>query len=250
MSGIIILPIFLIYILFATVMYKATASKVVLVVVLIFPFWDLILKKGIYIVHDIVRGEPTIYAYPEKDKNGKVESLSHHFTGRITFKDFKDKRKLRKHVSENYLNVKNNVSNFIEYKLSIYEDNKIVKYQISKVYLDELYNTDANHQKWYEFIDKSEARYTRKSSEKLYFSGLFSITERGVYDTREKKFFYKTHSLYINEISFMEYIRKNIFWLQSASGSGRAMLSVSSRTMFSYSTTGKLDKRLFDIKGL
>ena len=43
---------------------------------LLVPFWNLVLQKGIKTYYQVFMSNPTIYAYPEKDKNGKVESLA------------------------------------------------------------------------------------------------------------------------------------------------------------------------------
>ena len=44
-------------------------------VVLVVPFWDLILQKGIKTYYEMFKMEETIYAYPERDADGKIESL-------------------------------------------------------------------------------------------------------------------------------------------------------------------------------
>lgn len=83
MSGIIILPIILIYIFVAFLIYKIVLkstdkkffSRMVFIAVITFPFWDLILQKTIKTIYQFPGVlEPKIYAYPEKDENGMIES--------------------------------------------------------------------------------------------------------------------------------------------------------------------------------
>ena len=85
MSGIIIFPIVLIYIFVAFLIYKLVLkntnkkffSRMIFIGILTFPFWDLIIQKGIKTIFEISGVlEPKIYAYPEKDVNGMIESLS------------------------------------------------------------------------------------------------------------------------------------------------------------------------------
>lgn len=44
-------------------------------VVWMLPFWDLLLQKGIKTYYETFMMDSQIYAYPEKDKDGKIESL-------------------------------------------------------------------------------------------------------------------------------------------------------------------------------
>ncbi len=48
----------------------------VLMFFLLLPFWDLVLQKGIKTYYQVFLSNPTIYAYPEKNNNGKFESLA------------------------------------------------------------------------------------------------------------------------------------------------------------------------------
>lgn len=44
-------------------------------VVLLLPFWDLLLQKGIKTYYETFMMDSQIYAYPEKGHDGKIESL-------------------------------------------------------------------------------------------------------------------------------------------------------------------------------
>jgi hypothetical protein len=43
--------------------------------VLVAPFWDLLIQKGIKTYYETYKMDDTIYAYPERDRDGKIESL-------------------------------------------------------------------------------------------------------------------------------------------------------------------------------
>jgi hypothetical protein len=83
--GLIVLIVNLLYILFAFIVSKVAKhflikyyrhiGKVVFVIVLLAPFWDLFIQKGIKTYYQVFDVGTAIYAYPEKDKDGKIESL-------------------------------------------------------------------------------------------------------------------------------------------------------------------------------
>lgn len=56
--------------------YKRIAfSFIVFLIVLLAPFWDLIIQKGIKTYYENYKMNYTINAYPEKDEDGRIESL-------------------------------------------------------------------------------------------------------------------------------------------------------------------------------
>lgn len=55
--------------------YKNRIALSVFFIILLAPFWDLIIQKGIKTYYETFKMESTIYAYPERDKDGKIESL-------------------------------------------------------------------------------------------------------------------------------------------------------------------------------
>jgi len=55
--------------------YKNRIALGVFFIILLAPFWDLIIQKGIKTYYETFKMESTIYVYPERDKDGKIESL-------------------------------------------------------------------------------------------------------------------------------------------------------------------------------
>lgn len=55
--------------------YKNRIALSVFFIILFAPFWDLIIQKGIKTYYETFKMESTIYAYPERNKDGKIESL-------------------------------------------------------------------------------------------------------------------------------------------------------------------------------
>lgn len=231
MSGIISVPIILVYIFICYLIYKLlikdvenkTLAKVIFTLILTFPFWDLIVQKGIKTVYQ-VSGllEPKIYAYPKKDENGMIESFSYGKSNSI----YTEKR-VQSSVYGDLLKKKIKSIDFILIKKSN---------QIHRFYLD----GDKVKSK---IIPKESARYSfqlGKSKEKLF--GLYAIQEKGVYDHKKKEFIAKSFFWCpIKQFEFFEHIRKEIFFLKSASGSGRAMIGVGC----SSASMDKMKKEIF-----
>ena len=153
MSGLIILPILIVYILFAIFMYKLTASKIVLIVILVFPVWDIIIQKGIKTYYQVFESEPIIYAMPEFDKDGKIESLGlgdvtispvQYFNPKNAFENFK------KHNKEIYNKVDEYIEFIVYIRKEIYEKKKIKAIR---------FNFSEKIPIKYEFIDRQLSRY-------------------------------------------------------------------------------------------
>jgi len=153
MSGLIIIPILIAYIAFAIFMYKLTTSKILLIAILLFPVWDLIIQKGIKTYYQVFESEPIIYAMPEFDKDGKIESLG---LGDVTiepveyFKSGNDFDNFKKHNKEIY----NKINEYIEF--IVYTRKDIHEKKKTKAIR---FNFSENAPIKYEFIDKQKARY-------------------------------------------------------------------------------------------
>ncbi len=205
MSGLIILPILIMYILFAIFMYKITTSKIVLIVILLFPFWDLIVQKGIKTYYQIFESEPIIYAMPEFDKDGKIESLG---LGDVTIEPFE------------YFKSENNFDNFK--KQEIY--NKINKYIEFMIYTRKgiygkkeikLIRLSFSGKKpiKYDFINKQQARYQLVASNPISY-GFHQKQDYRLIDTlKNNKVLAKAYV--IRFVTKMKDFRRNILGWQS-----------------------------------
>ncbi len=85
MSGLIIVPIILIYIFIAFLIYKLILrstnkklfSRIVFITLLIFPFWDVLLQNVTAIYYSSLNPNFKVYHQAELDKNEKVESIAY-----------------------------------------------------------------------------------------------------------------------------------------------------------------------------
>lgn len=73
------------------------------------PFWDLILQKGVKTYYQVFMSNPIIYEYPEKDKNGKVESFAVDRISTISSSGYLSDRERFNKLLKRY-----NVSDFLE----------------------------------------------------------------------------------------------------------------------------------------
>lgn len=203
MSGLIILPILIAYILFAMFMYKLTASKIVLMVILVFPVWDLIIQKGIKTYYQVFESEPIIYAMPEFDEDGKIESLG---LGDVTLEPIDI---FKKH--ENY-SIYKKVHNFIEFSVAKKDNTKT----LIKVYMTNKSYTD---------ISKSDAKYEIIASEPSnYIFGLYKKRYYRLIDTKQKNKVL-AESYGIRFLDKYNFFRRNILFWQT--GTGGDMIYVS-----------------------
>jgi len=207
MSGIIILPILIIYILFAVFIYKLTTSKILLILILIFPFWDLILQKGVKTYYQAFKMEPKIYAMPEFDKNGKVESLGLEEVTQRTFEYFKTDKDFQQY-KDTYKTFLKKISQFSEITTSL---------RNNKTQLVRIFHSNKSLKK-YEVVDKQLARYQIvTTAPKAYFFGLYKKRYYRLIDTNKgNKVLAEAF-----EIRFTDkyaFFRRNILWWQTGTG--------------------------------
>ena len=117
----------------AVKMYKNALYLFVFTFFLLLPFWDLVLQKGIKTYYQVFMSNPTIYEYPEKDKNGKVESLAADKISSIASSGY-----LTEHGRFNNLVNDYKVSNFLEiymfdsFKKEIVDNKEVIKRDYKK----------------------------------------------------------------------------------------------------------------------
>lgn len=135
MSGIIILPIILIYIFVVFLIYKIVLkstnkkffSRMFFIGVLTFPFWDLIIQKTIKTVYQFSGAlESKIYAYPEKDKNGMIESYQIEVLGINYYWDYT----IEKRIKDNYKSILKEKIKYLDFTFSN-EKNKIFRFYLN-----------------------------------------------------------------------------------------------------------------------
>lgn len=219
MSGIIVIPILVIYTFFCYIVYRIVLGKTqkwlfsvsIFFAVLTFPFWDLMVQQGIKSFYETFNLlEPTIYEMPQRDKDGKIESIGSSFTHFIHFKDLKNKEALNNLLQELR---KDNISEFVEFDSSIGDSrNNTYKEFIVKL---NLYNEEIP----YEIIEKSQARYVMQNTYKFNFSFLgihLFKSEQVIYDTKLQKAIAKSSNMIGFYVLLMRYIRKNIFHLRAS----------------------------------
>lgn len=116
---------------------------------LLLPFWDLVLQKGIKTYYQVFMSNPTVYAYPEKDKDGKIESLATDKISSIASSGY-----LIEHDRFNKLLNDYKVSNFLEiymfdsFKKEIVDNKEVIKID---------YKNDMGYARVY--LNKDEIKY-------------------------------------------------------------------------------------------
>ena len=103
--------------------WKGLISTTAFLVVLLSPFYDLIIQMGIKSYYQNFKMNDTIYAYPEKDADGRIESLSTYQSDSKSNSIFYYKNSYR-----DFLNVFSNVNDFVEVKIRLDFDSNTGKY--------------------------------------------------------------------------------------------------------------------------
>lgn len=97
--------------------WKGLISTIAFLVVLLAPFYDLIIQMGIKSYYQNYKMNDTIYAYPEKNENGKVESLNN-----ITSTKYLDGYLVEGYSHERFIKSFKNVEKFVEVKIHLISD--------------------------------------------------------------------------------------------------------------------------------
>ena len=156
------------------------------------PFWDLIIQKGVKTYYQTFKMEDKIYAYPEFDKDGKIESLDLTETygslpiGYVTkYLNLKYKEDTFKNVPISKFKIDyfikkkdfdDRIKNFMD--IRIFDDNDIEKK--IRIRFDDI-------KPQFMFIEKGDARYKIVSKPYEYLWGLYTINESLLIDTKTNK---------------------------------------------------------------
>ena len=203
MSGLIIVPIFIFYVIvgfflikFILRIFKKKFSNILLLlIVILLPFWDLFVQKGVktyYQVFGLLN--PIVYEALKKNVNGKVVSF-----------DFSEwEISVNEQTLENkiaYSNFKNGVNSFVEIYMS--NDNDIKK---------KLVRLDIKA-KTFEYITKPISRYLVRESKnyKYTFFGMVKISKTLIIERNKNKIIMEAKS--INFTDKFTWFRRNYLLL-------------------------------------
>lgn len=245
--GLSFIAVNVLYILFSVLMgfiaYKLYKLKkvgfIVFLIVLLLPYYDLFIQKGIKTYYETFKMNNTIYAYPERDKDGKIESLGVWRSARHPTSSYL----WNQESLENFRKQLSGVSKFVEFyfvdsfeKMTDENGKEIIKDNYgrkgdlgyARVYLNE---SPIHYEK---IKDESEyqARYQVKGIDD---SGIFyrkTIIE--FWDTKEKKLLATSFGLYFRIKSENDKFRNKYLLWRGPSGVAFAIDSFSSNKNLYY----------------
>lgn len=233
--GIYIFIAFLIYKLVLKDTNKKFLSSMVFIGILTFPFWDLIIQKGIKTIFEVSGVlEPKIYAYPEKDENGIIKSLNiediesnsiGHFVGYLKLKH----KEIFENISISQFRVDafyrsnsylNKIRDFIEIKIFDSNSFSTNQYRYLRVMLN-------GNEPQFEYIDKNndKARYKFIWKDITNFY-LFSLGGQEVIDKETEKILAQSYSITFNKIGIFESLRNDILLFKSGASGEVGFFSV------------------------
>jgi amino acid transporter len=97
--------------------YKRVISITAFLVILLLPFYDLLIQKGIKTYYQTFKMDDTIYSYPEKDKDGKIESLNNTYAVK-----YLDGYLLDEYSHKRLLKSFNKIEKFVEIRVLLISD--------------------------------------------------------------------------------------------------------------------------------
>lgn len=230
MSGLIILPIFIFYVAVSSFILKILVAKLfpkanvkktlvlILAVVLMFPFWDLIVLKLIKESYILTHANPIVYEKIKFDKNGKYESLA-----RFDRKYNSDE--LIKNIPNNkfYNKLFNLVNSHIEFLVLDKDTNETKILKVSPI---------KDNEYKFEYIENSQAQYQLTHTFDKGLFDIYAITKYKVVEVNSNKLVAQNYS--IGLIEFFKYFREEILLFKT--GSGGSMLQVKGAGAFSGNT--------------
>jgi hypothetical protein len=241
--GMIIVGVFIIYCIVGLVVsmlaYKFTKkAKYSILVILFFallPTWDLLIQKAVKEYYVTFKMEPKIYAYPERDENGKIESLGFDRGLKLPYGSyywFKDNQKFEKYTSKySYKVISTKI--YIYYEFFNEENNNTSFFRVN-----------INPLK-YKFIDKMTSRYQIiRYKEHKYLFGLINKRIYNMIDTKQNnKVLAHAYSYgFPRTNNIARYVRNNLLMLRvGASG------TVELFRVHSFNNISKTLNKLFDL---
>lgn len=197
-------------------------GKIVFIVVLLAPFWDLIIQKSVKTYYQAFKMEGEIYAYPEVDAEGKIESLD--MTNKL------EHRTIFRLVS--YLDFK--------YKEMTFENFGIEKFKIDSLIKDtdfderiknflEIKVFDSNEEEkklrvrfddvkpQFEYIENGSARYKIDGGSERFLFGLYTQGTYLLIDNKTNKILAKDISVSFSSENENKFRNKYLLWI---SGNG------------------------------
>ena len=198
-------------------------GKIVFIVVLLAPFWDLIIQKSVKTYYQAFKMEGEIYAYSEVDADGKIESLDFtnikgnswpisYYLGHLGLKYkeiiFKNNEistfKINNFIKETDFDEK--IKNFLEIK--VFDSNEEEKKL--RVRFDDV-------KPQFEYIENGSARYKIDGESERFLFGLYTQGTYLLIDNKTNKILAKDISVSFSSENENKFRNKYLLWV---SGNG------------------------------
>ena len=210
MSGLIILPIFIFYVYIAFLVFKFILKLInkeikgfiLLVIVILLPFWDLILLKTMKEVYLITHSNPLIHEKIKFDKNGKYESLA-------MFASVDDIDRLKEDIPKYYKNTFDLVNSHIEFLVKNKDTNETKILKVKQISEDK-YN--------FTYLDKSQAQYKLIAEGTSWFFDMAGTRRYKVYNTKKNKLIATNYRIFLSGNKKAIYFREEILLMKSGNG--------------------------------
>ena len=200
-------------------------GKIVFIVVLLAPFWDLIIQKGVKTYYQAFKMEAKIYAYPELDEDGKIESLdiSQGFYG-FPLRTLVRHLNLKDNTFENCQVVNFKIEGFNNW---LHFDERIKKFLDTKFFDEENIEKKVRIRfdeikPQFKFIKDGNARYKIENKTEKHLFDLYIVNEYLLIDNKINKVLAKDISVGFKKGSKSKFRNKILLW-KSANNSAYSL---------------------------
>lgn len=196
---------FILWAIFSSFIKRRFYKNLLIAFFILLPTWDVLIQKGLKTYFELFEMEPTIYSYPQRDKNNKIESLGLADVTDIEKRFLTYNGKTTKYMQPYYSDIPQNIDGYIEvltyyYNLTEKSENIVRIYFEQKPYI-------------FEYIKIQKARYqikTTKIDDKLL--GFYSKKDFLLVDTKTNKVLAKAVAFYFPNHRWYAWFRDDVLF--------------------------------------
>lgn len=200
-----IIVVFILWAIFSRFIKRRLYKNLFIAFFILLPTWDVLIQKGLKTYFELFEMEPTIYSYPERNKDNKIESLGVAEVTDIEKRFLIPNGKTTKYMRPYYSDMPQNIDSYVEVLAYDYSLTKKSE-NIVRIYFEHKPYT-------FEYIKTQKARYqiqTMAIEDKLF--GFYSKKDFLLVDTKTKKILAKAVAYYFPNHRWYAWFRDDVLF--------------------------------------
>ncbi|GEM_PF-4303246 len=204
-----IIVVFILWAIFSRFIKRRLYKNLFIAFFILLPTWDALIQKGLKTYFELFELEPTIYSYPQRDKNNKIESLGLINVETLNFNDFENaSEEISVLKSEDLFSpdIQRNVADFVEIdSFGGYLNHKqLPNYPIRITFTKSGYSVEK--------ITAQKARYQIQAKIEDKLLGFYSKKDFLLVDTKTKKVLAKAVAFYFPNHRWYAWFRDDVLF--------------------------------------